>query len=126
VEFPFQVAPVEPDALQSQPALAHGEFEDGHASRAQERRTADFGDHAGRLAGLQFIQAARVLAVLVAEGQVVKQVLGRLDALAASISATFGPTPRTYITGVSRLATLRMLNGLRARGQRGQGQEPAP
>jgi hypothetical protein len=26
--------------------------------------------------------------------------------LAASIRATFGPTPRTYITGVSRVGTI--------------------
>src|ERR1700723_1708501 len=37
--------------------------------------------------------------------------------LAASISATFGPTPRTYITGVSRPGTVWMLNGLRPAGQ---------
>src|ERR1035438_381147 len=32
--------------------------------------------------------------------------------LAASISATFGPTPRTYITGVSRPGTIWMLQHL--------------
>ena len=37
--------------------------------------------------------------------------------LAASISETRGPTPLTYITGVSRLGTLWMLNGACAKGQ---------
>ncbi len=44
-------------------------------------RAAHLGNHAGHLAGLQFVQAARILAVLIAEGQVVEQILGGQDAL---------------------------------------------
>ena len=61
-------------------------------------------------AGLQFIEAARILAVFIAKGKVVEQVLGGAGCLfAASISDTRGPTPRTNFTGVSRPGTLRML-----------------
>src|SRR5580693_7752183 len=41
-------------------------------------------------------------------------------ALAASIAATLGPTPRTYITGVSRPGTVWMLHGVRGSGQTGR------
>ena len=40
---------------------------------------AHFGDDAGGFAGLQFVETARVLAVFVAKGQVVEQVLGGLN-----------------------------------------------
>ena len=81
MEFAFEIAAVEPDALQRQPSLAHGQLEDGHAARAQESRAAHLGNHAGRLARLQLVQRARILPVLIAKGQVVEQILGGLNAL---------------------------------------------
>jgi len=46
----------------------------GHLARPQQHRAAHLGNHAGRLAGLQLVQAARILAVFIAEGEVVEQV----------------------------------------------------
>ncbi len=46
----------------------------------QQGRAAHLRDHAGHLAGLQFVQAARVLPVLIAEGKMVQQVFRGLDA----------------------------------------------
>ena len=81
VELALQIGCVEPDALQRQPALPHGQLEDRHFAGAQQDRAAHLRDDAGHLAGFQFVQAARVLAVLIAEGQVVEQILGGLDVL---------------------------------------------
>ena len=81
VEFPIQIGTIEPDAFEGQAALPHGQLEDGRLAGAQQDRTAHLGDHTGHFARLQFVQAARVLAILIAEGQVVEQVLGGLDAL---------------------------------------------
>ncbi len=80
VEFAFQVAAVEPDALQRQPSLAHGQLEDRGFARLHQQGAAHLGDHRGCLAGLQLIQGARILPVLVAKGQVVEQILGGEDA----------------------------------------------
>ena len=49
--------------------------------RSQQRRPAHLGDHAGGFAGLQFVNAARILPVFVAERKVVQKVLGGLDIL---------------------------------------------
>ena len=71
---------VEPDALERVAALAHGQFKERHTPGAQQGGAAHLGDHAGHLARLQLVEAARILAVLVAKGKVVEQVLGGLDA----------------------------------------------
>ena len=81
VKLPLQIAPVEPDALHRQPPLPNGQLEDGRFARSQQQGAAHLGNHARHLVGLQFIQAARVLPILIAEGQVVEQVLGGEDAL---------------------------------------------
>ena len=79
VEFAVEVGSVEPDALEREASLADGEFEDGHAAGAQQSRAAHLGDDAGSLAGLQFVEAAGILAVLIAKGQMVEQVFGGLN-----------------------------------------------
>ena len=79
VEFALEIGGVEPDALERMAALADGQFEDRHAAGAEQDCAAHFGDDAGRFAGLQFVEAARVLAILVAKGQMVEQVFGGLN-----------------------------------------------
>ena len=81
MEFAIKIMGLKPDALERVPALSNGEFEYRHAARAHQHGAAHFGDHAGCLAGLQLIQTAWILAVLVAERRMVEQVLSRLDAL---------------------------------------------
>ena len=110
LEFAVQIWRVEPDALECVAALPHGQLKERHAPRPQQNRPAHLGDHAGHFARLQFVQTARILPVFVAKGKMVEQILRRLDVFGASISATCGPTPRTYITGVSRAGTIRMLS----------------
>ncbi len=78
-----QISAVEPDALQSASALAGGHLENGHAAGAEQSRGADFRDDRGHLARAQFGNSTRVHAVFVAEGQVVKQIVDRADALGA-------------------------------------------
>ena len=80
MELALKIAAMEPDALERVAPLADGEFEDGHLSRAQQNGAADLCDDAGHFAGLQFIETARILAVLIAKGEVVEQVFGGLDA----------------------------------------------
>ena len=52
-----------------------------HAASAEQAEGAHFGYDAGHLAHAQLADAARIQAVLVAEGQVVEQVFDRADAL---------------------------------------------
>ena len=77
----LQIAAVEPDALQRQPSLPHGELEDGHLARPQQHCPAHLGNHRGRLARHKLIQRARILPVLIAEGKMVEQILGSLNLL---------------------------------------------
>jgi hypothetical protein len=72
---------VKPDALEGVATLADREFENRHLTRAHQHRPANFGDDAGCLAGLQFIEASGILAVFVTEGKMVKQVFRGLDTL---------------------------------------------
>ena len=81
MELAVEITGVKPDALEGVPALPHGEFEERHAAGAQQRGAANLRDHAGCFAGLQFVETARILAVFVAKGKMVKQVLGSLNAL---------------------------------------------
>ncbi len=76
-----QITRVKPDALERQATLPQGQFENGHFAGTQQHGAAHLRNHAGHFAGLQFVKAARILAVLIAEGQVVEQVLGSQDAL---------------------------------------------
>ena len=81
MKLALQVAAVEPDALQRQPSLPDGQLEDGGLARLQQRRAAHLGDDRGHLAGLEFVQAARILPVLVTKRQVIEQVFGGQNAL---------------------------------------------
>jgi len=81
MKFAFQVRSVEPDALEGHAALTYGEFEERAAARAEQHGTAYFGNDAGSFAGLEFIETTGILAVLVAKGEVVEQVLGCADVL---------------------------------------------
>ncbi len=80
VEAALQIAAIEPHAFHGQITLADGHFEDGHAAGAEERGAADLGDDGGGFAGLELVERARVLAVFVAEGQVVEEIFGDEDA----------------------------------------------
>src|ERR1035438_2754703 len=77
----LQVGGVEPHALQRVTPLADGHLEDGHAARAEQSEGAHLGDDAGHLAGAQLANATGIEPVLVAEGQIVKQVFYGADAL---------------------------------------------
>ena len=79
-EFVFEIRRIKPDALEGVAALADGELEERHAARAQQSRAAHFADDAGHFARLQFVEADGILAVLIAEGKVVEQILGGQDA----------------------------------------------
>ena len=107
-------------------ALADGELEDGRAAGAQKNGAADFSDDGGGFAGLELVEGARVLTVFVSEGQVVEQVFSGKDGPGCRSSASLGPTPRTYMTGVSRPGTLWMLkHGGLALNRTAKGGEPA-
>jgi hypothetical protein len=79
VKFAVEVGSVKPEALERLAALAYGQLEDGHAAGTQQRGTADLCNDAGGFTGLELVQAARILTILIAKGQMVEQVLGRMD-----------------------------------------------
>ena len=81
LELPVQVGRVEPKALHRKPALAESNLVDRSAPRPHQHRPAHLGDHARHFAGHQLVQAAWVLPVFVAKGEVVEQVFSGLDAL---------------------------------------------
>ncbi len=74
LEFAVEVGAVEPETLEDEAALAEGQLEDGHAAGAEDGGVADLGDDAGGFAGLELVEAAGVLAVFVAEGEMVEEV----------------------------------------------------
>ena len=80
-ELVFQVSGVKPDALQRVATLAHRHLKQRHAPGAKQAEGAHLGDDAGHLARAQFVDAARIQPVFVAEGQVVQQVFDRRDPL---------------------------------------------
>ena len=81
MKLPVQVGPVEPHAFQrALLSLSNGQLEDRRPARPEQNRSAHLGNNARHLACLQFVEAARILPVLIAEGQVVQQVFGRQNA----------------------------------------------
>jgi len=76
-----QIRGVKPDTFQSASALAGCHLKDGHAAGAEKSRSADFRDDRGHLAYAKLRNPTRVHAVLVAEGQVMEQIVDRVDAL---------------------------------------------
>ena len=83
LETVAQISGVEPDALQAASALAGRHLKNGHAAGAEQARGADFGDDRGHLSRAQFGNSTRIDAVLVAKGQVMKQIVDGTDALGA-------------------------------------------
>ena len=81
-EAALEICPVEPHALHGEVALAYGHLEDGRAAGAEQGGAANFGDDRGHFAGPELVEAARVLAVFVTEGQVIEEIFGDGDAFA--------------------------------------------
>ena len=77
----LQISGVKPEALQSASALAHRELKNRHAARPKQAGIAHFGDDGSHFAGAQLGNRAGVQAILVAKGQIMKQVVHGLDAL---------------------------------------------
>ncbi len=79
LEFVAKIGGVEPDTLQSRPALPGGHLKDGHAASTEETRGPNLSNHGGHFAGAQFGNAPGVQPVLVAKRQVVQQIVEGLN-----------------------------------------------
>ena len=80
LELVSKIGGIEPDTLQSRPALSGGHLKDGHAAGTEKTGGPNLGNHGSHFAGAQFGNAPGVQPVLVAKRQVVQQVVEGLNA----------------------------------------------
>src|SRR5262249_35915126 len=76
-----QIGAVEPNALESCPALSRNQFKDRETFGLEHARVAYFRDDSSHLTRLQLADPTGIHAIFVAKGQIVKQVLDSREIL---------------------------------------------
>ncbi len=107
LETVAQISAIEPEALKPVASLADRKLKYRHTTRAKKAGVADFSNDCRHLTRTEFGDRARIETVLVAEGQVVEQVVDGVETLG---SEDFGETwtnPFDELNGSGRIQHLR-------------------